>query len=53
MIAQGEAKGFYHTPRVLFQLDTSIIKAYNQGCAESTFLSTQILLKYKFNFESE
>ena len=28
-VALGEVEGFYHTPRVLFWLDISIIKAYN------------------------
>ena len=26
IVVRGEAKGFHHTPRVLFLLDTSIIK---------------------------
>ena len=29
IVARGKAEGFDHIPRVLFPLDTSIIKEYN------------------------
>ena len=29
IVVRGEVEGFYHIPRVLFPLDTSIIKEYN------------------------
>ena len=30
VVARDKVEGFYHAPRVLFYLDRSIIKSYNQ-----------------------